>query len=84
MVDERTSTTSAEPSEEELQRRWAAADADPDLEEDLGYEAVNLDVLVTSSSEPKVMLMPADPADLHDDVFVVADMETADDPVERA
>lgn len=84
MADEGTSRASAAPSEEELRRRWETADDDPDLEADLGYEAVNLDVLVTSSSEPKVMLMPADPEHLRDDAYVVADQRTATDPVERA
>ena len=84
MVDERTSEASAVPSEAELEERWAAVDADPDLEEDLGYEAMDLDVLVTSSSEPKVMLLPADQAELRDDAYVVADMAFAEDPVERA
>lgn len=77
--------TGADAEEEaRLEAAWDDADADPDLEEDLGYEAVSLDVLVTSNSDRKVMVLPRAEEWIRDDAYIVADFELACDPVEQA
>lgn len=72
------------PDEEVLEDRWEAAPSDPDLGEDLGYEHQMLDVLVTSNSDKKVMVLPRAEDWVEDDAYLIADFELACDPVERA
>lgn len=72
------------PVDEALERAWAAVDDDPDLEADLGYEAIPLDVLVTSNRDTKVMFLPRSEEKIRDETYVIADEELACDPIEQA
>lgn len=85
MADDDAGSASREPStsERRLERAWEAADGDPDLEDDLGYDGMALDVLVTSNSDKKVMFLPRSEEALRDDAYIVADFDLAVDPVER-
>lgn len=78
-----TTTNPETPSEEEIEQRWDVVDDDPDLEDDLGYEAISLDVLVTSNTDKKVMLLPRSEEWIRDDAYVIADFDLACDPVEH-
>lgn len=81
---QRTADEGAEPSERELERRWESVDSDPDLGDDLGYELLSLDVLVTSNSDKKLMMLPREEDWIREDAYVIADFELGCDPVEEA
>jgi len=66
---------SPDPSASELK----SLDADPDLDADLGYELIELDVVRTNNGSGDVLLLPADEDLLKEDAFVVADAETVCD-----
>lgn len=72
------------PSEAEIEARWETADADPDLADDLEYELEELDVLVTSNTDKKVMVLPRAKDWVEEDSYFIADFELACDPIERA
>lgn len=90
MADDRPRSTSSDDgseetlSEEALEKLWEEVDSDPALSEDLGYELEKLDVLVTSNSDKKVMVLPRAEEWVEDDAYFIADYELACDPVERA
>ncbi|WP_240452079.1 hypothetical protein [Halostella salina] len=67
--------TAPDPSASELK----SLDADPDLDADLGYELIELDVVRTNNGSGDVLLLPADEDLLKEDAFVVADAETVCD-----
>lgn len=71
-------------AEDVLEERWEAADADPDLFEDLDYELEKLDVLVTSNNDKKVMVLPRAEDWVEEDAYLIADYELACDPIDRA
>lgn len=73
-----------EPTAKELERRWDAVDDDPDLEEDLGYDLKQLDVLVTSNSDKKLMMLPRSEEWIREDAYLIADFEMGCDPIEEA
>lgn len=68
----------------ELEGRWNAASAHPDLHEDLGYEVIDLDVLVTSNNDQKMMMMLPRATDwTKDDVYIVGNADLLADPAEN-
>lgn len=71
-------------SEAALEASWEAVDSDPDLAEDLGYDLETLDVLVTSNSDKKVMVLPRAEEWVEEDAYLIADYELACDPIEKA
>lgn len=71
-------------TEDELEERWEEVDSDPDLSADLEYDLEQLDVLVTSNSDKKVMVLPRAEEWVEEDAYLIADFELACDPVERA
>lgn len=59
---------------------WWDVDQNPDANEDLGYELVDLDVIHHDPGQrDQVLVLPADEDMLRDDAFLVAD---ADDIVD--
>lgn len=54
-------------------------DADPDLDGDLGYELIELDVVRTTNGSGDVLLLPADEDLLKEDAFIVSDADTVCD-----
>ena len=54
-------------------------DADPDLDADLGYEMIELDVVRTKNGSGDVLLLPADEDLLKEDAFIVSDTDTVCD-----
>lgn len=85
MADDRTmAADEGVVDEDEIERRWDAAPEDPDLNEDLGYELEPLDVLVTSNSDKKLMMLPRCDEMIREDAYIIADFDLGCDPVERA
>lgn len=85
MADDGTmAADDGEVDEAELERRWDAAPDDPDLHEDLGYELEPMDVLVTSNSDKKLMMLPRCDEMIREDAYVIADVDLGCNPVERA
>jgi len=56
----------------DLERAWAAADDDPDLERDLGYRPFDVEVVV-AEQYGQLLFLPSDDELLEQDSFVVAD-----------
>lgn len=53
---------------------------DPDLEEDLGYDPLEWDVIsATSNGRNQLLFLPADEDALHADAFIVADEDAVCD-----
>ena len=56
------------------QRDWKHVPDDPDPEEDLGYELIDLDVVSTSDGgPPRLLVLPQDENLLREQAFIVAD-----------
>ncbi|MFW5934218.1 MAG: hypothetical protein ACOCQL_00025 [Halolamina sp.] len=56
---------------------WRHAPEDPDPAEDLGYEAVELDMIGTDADgENRVLVLPTDEEMLADDAFVIVDEDS--------
>lgn len=52
---------------------WWDVSQDPDPADDLGYEAINLDVIRTATGgEQQVLVLPSDEDMLREDAFLVA------------
>lgn len=56
----------------DLERAWADADDDPDLERDLGYRPFDVEVVV-AEQYGQLLFLPSDDELLEEDSFVVAD-----------
>jgi uncharacterized protein YqcC (DUF446 family) len=56
----------------DLERAWAEADDDPDLERDLGYRPFDLEIVV-AEQYGQLLFLPQDDDILEEDSFVVAD-----------
>jgi len=56
----------------DLERAWAAADDDPDLERDFGYRPFDVEVVV-AEQYGQLLFVPSDDELLEQDSFVVAD-----------
>jgi uncharacterized protein YqcC (DUF446 family) len=56
----------------DLERAWADADDDPDLERDLGYHPFDVEVVV-AEQYGQLLFLPSDDDILEEDSFVVAD-----------
>lgn len=53
---------------------WREAPEDPDLASDLGYEAVELDMIgTTADGTHRVLVLPTDEEMLKDDAFLIVD-----------
>lgn len=58
----------------EARRDWQAVPEDPDPATDLGYEAVELDLIPTSAEgRDRVLVLPTDEEMLADDAFLIVD-----------
>lgn len=53
------------------EQEWAEAADDPDLEDDLGYRPLALDVVAAEQYE-QLLLLPSDEDQLRKDAFIVA------------
>lgn len=74
-----------EYTEAELEKLWDNTSADPHLNEDLGYEMTELDILETSNtvqSGEKVMVLPQSDEQVEEDAYIIADYDMAVDPLE--
>ncbi|MFW5937791.1 MAG: hypothetical protein ACOCSN_02515 [Halanaeroarchaeum sp.] len=59
---------------------WNDAPEDPDPETDLGYEAVELDMIgTTADGSHRVLVLPTDEEMLADDAFMIVDEKTVQD-----
>lgn len=72
----------AAPTEATLQAIWDAASDDPDPFDDLEYELVELNVLATSTSEEKVVMLPENEAGIRDEEYVIAEADLTVDPLD--
>lgn len=64
-----------EPSDAAIRTAWELAPDDPDLETDLGYDLLDLDVVQAMSPDRKLMVLPRDEAFIEDDAYLVVDPE---------
>lgn len=56
---------------------WQDAPEDPDPSSDLGYEAVELDVISTNADgSPRVLVLPTDEEMLAEDAFMIVDEDS--------
>lgn len=81
-VSEEDAVDGASATDADISAAWDAAPDDPDPIEDLGYDLMELDVLVTSNTDKKVMLLPSDEEQIRDDAYVIADFELSCDPLD--
>lgn len=51
---------------------WESVAEDPDLQEDLGYEMIDWEVIRAPSHSDHVVFLPSEEAMLRDDAFIVA------------
>lgn len=51
---------------------WESVSPDPDLEDDLGYELGDMDVIETNNGSGQVLLLPPDEESIRDESFIVA------------
>ncbi|WP_277555966.1 hypothetical protein [Halobaculum limi] len=59
---------------------WRELPPNPDPEDDLGYELVELDFIPTSTSGGKeVLVLPTDEEMLREDAFIVIDRSSVED-----
>jgi hypothetical protein len=59
---------------------WRHAPEDPDPVDDLGYEAVELDMIGTNANgNNRVLVLPTDEEMLADDAFVIVDEASVED-----
>lgn len=61
---------------------WAALPADPDLERDLGYELLDLEVIEVPISKEMVFL-PSEEDMLKDEAFIIAPQRLICDAIEH-
>lgn len=52
-------------------RSWEEVAIDPDPVTDLGYEALELDIITTATNSEQVIVLPKDESLLKDDAFIV-------------
>ena len=71
--------TAPSPSAADLE----SLEADPDLDADLGYEMIELDVVRTNNGSGDVLLLPADEELLKEDAFIVSDESAVCDLTDR-
>lgn len=81
-VSEESAAEVSDISEAELEAVWEDVPDDPDPIDDLGFDLMELDVLVTSNSDKKVMLLPSNEEQIRDDAYVIADFELTVDPLD--
>lgn len=55
----------------------------PDLSEDLGYELIDLDVIDPGEHRDHVLVMPKDEEMIHDDTFIIVDIDSIVDLIDR-
>ncbi|QSG05384.1 hypothetical protein [Halapricum desulfuricans] len=51
---------------------WESVSPDPDLEDDLGYELGDMDVIETNNGSGQILLLPPDEESIRDQSFIVA------------
>ena len=63
---------------------WETVPMDPDPESDLGYDAIEWDVVSTDTGgREQLLFLPADEDALRSDAFIVADRSSVTDVVEN-
>lgn len=58
---------------------WAQVPDDPDLEEDLGYEMIDLEIIQANNKAEQYMFLPQDEEMLTEEAFIVADPDSVVD-----
>ncbi|QSG07767.1 hypothetical protein [Halapricum desulfuricans] len=51
---------------------WESVPPDPDLEDDLGYELGDMDVIETNNGSGQILLLPPDEESIRDQSFIVS------------
>ena len=69
--------------DEERRERWLDVPSDPDLEDDLGYRLLDIDVVETSNPSKKLMILPRDEELIKHDAFIVTDPAGSCDLIDR-
>ena len=58
---------------------WAQVSDDPDLEEDLGYEMIDLEIIQANNKAEQYMFLPQDEEMLTEEAFIVAEPDSVVD-----
>lgn len=58
---------------------WAQVSDDPNLEEDLGYEMIDLEIIQANNKAEQYMFLPQDEEMLTEEAFIVAEPDSVVD-----
>lgn len=70
-----------DPDPVTIKRKWERLPDDPEMT-DLGYQAVDLDLIETNTPPSQVLVLPHDEDLIRDDAYLIADAAWICDPVE--
>lgn len=58
---------------------WAQVSDDPDLQDDLGYEMIDLEIIQANNKAEQYMFLPQDEEMLTEEAFIVAEPDSVVD-----
>ena len=58
---------------------WAQVSDDPDLQDDLGYEMIDLEIIQANNKAKQYMFLPQDEEMLTEEAFIVAEPDSVVD-----
>lgn len=61
---------------------WTSVPADPDLEDDLGYEIHNMDVVETNNGSGQLLLLPWNEEMIREESFIVVHQDAVVDLID--